>query len=62
MMKKTSYRVDEVAETLHCSERTVRNLIKREEIEAFKIGHTWRIREDAIEDFTTKKSGKRDNP
>lgn len=35
--------VDEVAERLRVSGRTVRNLIDRQSLRAFKVGREWRI-------------------
>jgi excisionase family DNA binding protein len=57
LMKKSSFRVDEVAKELGCSEKTVRRLIKHDAIDAFKLGHTWRIKSEEIDRFTAKKNG-----
>ena len=57
VMKKSSFRVDEVAKELGCSEKTVRRLIKDDAIDAFKLGHTWRIKSEAVDRFTAKKNG-----
>ena len=48
------YTVKEVAEKLHISEQTVRNHIKKGNIEAFAIGEGWRIPESEITKFIEK--------
>jgi excisionase family DNA binding protein len=47
-MAKDSYRIDEAAERWHVHPKTVERAIHRGEVDAFKIGSTWRIRSDEV--------------
>ena len=58
MATNKTYRVDELAETWDVSRRTVERLINRGELDAFKVGDTWRIRQEQIADYEKKRSGK----
>jgi len=54
---KKSYRVDEVADALQVSRRTVERLIKTGELPSYKIGDTRTRRIDPDEVERLKKSG-----
>lgn len=45
------YTTQEVAEILKVSDRTVRNLIKREDLKAIKVGRKWRIKEKFLQEY-----------
>ena len=47
-MERELLNIDEVAEYLRVSERTVRELIKRGELPATKIGREYRIRKENL--------------
>lgn len=47
--------VSHVAAYLDVSEQTVRNMIKKNEIVAFKMGGVYRIPQDAFEQYITDK-------
>lgn len=49
VITKESYRVDEVADRWDCARKTVVRLINRGSLSAFKVGSTWRIKADVIE-------------
>ena len=53
--------IDEVAEALHCSERTVRRLIDAGRLRAVDLGgslkHLWRVEVDELADFKRRESG-----
>ena len=46
---KNSYRIDEAARRWEVHPKTVERAIHRGEVEAFKIGSTWRIRSDEVD-------------
>jgi excisionase family DNA binding protein len=46
------YNIYETADILGVHERTVRRLIKDNELKAFKVGRVWRISREAIEELT----------
>lgn len=46
------YNIYETADILGVHERTVRRLIKDNELKAFKVGRIWRISREAIEELT----------
>lgn len=48
------YTVEEVAGILRVSEATVRNLIERGELKAFRAGNQWRIREKDLEAYMNR--------
>lgn len=56
-MEKRTYRVDEAAEEFDVSRRTIERLIKRGELQSYKVGDTRRI--DAEELERLKKKGSR---
>lgn len=58
-VKKLTLRVDELADEWNCSEKTIRRLIHEKELDAFKLGNTWRIKRENAEQFT-KKNGQND--
>lgn len=51
---RKALRIDEIAEHWDVSRKTVERLIKRGGLEAFKVGTTWRIRAEDIEQFEKK--------
>lgn len=57
MSDKKSYRIDELAESWDVSRKTVERLIRNGDLDAFKVGDTWRIKQEKIEDFEKKKRG-----
>lgn len=44
----TMYKLKEVAEILHCSERTLYRWIKDGTLKAVKIGSQWRVSEEEV--------------
>lgn len=48
-MKKSSYRLDEVAKEMDVSRRTVERWIANGELQSIKIGHTRRVPSTEIE-------------
>jgi excisionase family DNA binding protein len=52
--KKPTLRVDELATEWNCSEKTIRRLIHEKELDAFKLGNTWRIKRENADNFTKK--------
>jgi excisionase family DNA binding protein len=50
--------VREVAEYLKLKERTIRDMIAREELRAIKIGKSYRIRREDLEILVQRRSGK----
>ena len=47
------YTIDEVAELLHVTRRTVYNYIKEGKLKATKIGKYWRVTAKALEELLT---------
>jgi len=47
------YTLDEVAEILKVTKRTLYNYVKDKKLEAFKIGKYWRVTEDNLKSFLT---------
>ncbi len=45
------YTLEEVAEILKISVSTVRNLIDRGELKAFKAGNQWRVRKEDLDAY-----------
>jgi excisionase family DNA binding protein len=48
------YTVKEVQELLGLSERTIFNLLKRDELKGFKAGREWRFTEGDIQDYINR--------
>jgi len=46
------YTLEEIAELLQVTRRTLYNWIKDGKLKAFKIGKQWRVTKEALEDFT----------
>jgi excisionase family DNA binding protein len=55
-MTDTFYTVQEVARMLKIHERTVLNLIARKEIHAVKVANTYRISQEALDDYIKRHS------
>ena len=45
----TLLNIEEVAELLRISNRTVRRLLAADELSAFKVGGTWRFRQEDLD-------------
>jgi len=61
-MQERVYTVQEVAQQLRVSERTVRNWIESGELTAFSIGKRgYRIRQSAIDDFVRRHEKREDD-
>lgn len=45
------YKIDEVAEMLKVTRRTIYNYVKSNQLKAMKMGREWRITHQAIEEF-----------
>ena len=54
-VKQMYYTVDEVSEKLKLNPETVRNFIRRGELQAYKFGKTYRIDEEELERFLQTK-------
>jgi excisionase family DNA binding protein len=52
---KKSYRIDEIAEDWSVSRKTVEREIKRGELDAFKVGSTWRIKAETVSNYERQK-------
>lgn len=52
-MNVTYYTLNEVAERLKVTRRTIYNWIKAGKLEALKAGREYRVTEEAITEFTT---------
>lgn len=48
------YTLEEVADILSVTKRTLYTWIKAEQLKAVKIGKYWRVSEQALREFTTK--------
>ena len=48
------YTLDEVAEVLKITRRTLYTYVKEGKLKAVKIGHEWRVSETALQDFLNK--------
>lgn len=46
-----TYTLDEVAEILHITKRTLYTYIKGEKLKAVKFGKYWRVSQEDMEDF-----------
>ena len=53
-MQKQMLRIDEAASYLKVSKRTVYRLISSGQVEAFKVGHSLRVRKEAIREFISR--------
>ena len=51
MAELTTYTLVEVAEILKVTRRTVYNYVKDGKIPATKVGHQWRVTEQALKEF-----------
>lgn len=47
------YTLDEVADIVKLSRRTIYTYIKEGKLQAFKIGKRWRVSEEALKQITT---------
>lgn len=45
------YTLEEVAEILHVTKRTIQNYIKDGQLKAVKLGHYWRVSEENLKAF-----------
>jgi excisionase family DNA binding protein len=55
MMTYKTFTVEEVAEFLKVSEATVRRLIKTGQLEAVPVGNQYRITQEALDKFLSKR-------
>jgi len=46
--------VDELAQRLRVSERTIQRIVRRKEISAIRIGRQWRFRHEWIDEWLAK--------
>lgn len=60
-MEKKSFRVDELAHEWDVADRTIRRLIERGDLEAVKVGDTWRIKREEIEKYERQNSSRSKN-
>ncbi len=49
-----SYTVTELAQRWQCHPETIRRMIQRGELKAFRVGRQWRIAEEAVKWIETK--------
>ena len=54
----TLYTINELADILHTSKRTIRNYIQRGELKASLIGRNYFIQESDLQDFLNNNKGK----
>ena len=47
----TVYKLEEVADILQVTRRTIYNWIYEGKLKAFKVGRAWRVSKEALEDF-----------
>lgn len=47
----TIYTLDELAELLKVTKRTLYNYVRSGKLEAVKVGREWRVTEDQLKDF-----------
>ena len=52
------YTVKQVAEILQCDTETVRNYIRKDKLEASKLGNRYRITEEDLKKFLQNQKGK----
>lgn len=48
------YKLDEVAEALQITRRTLYTYVKEGKLKAAKFGREWRVSEDALRDFVNR--------
>lgn len=60
MGKLKFYTISEVAELLKVHDRTIRRLIDNKKLKAVKIGTTWRISEDDLNEYLESNKTKGD--
>lgn len=48
------YTIEEVAQILKVSVSTVRNLIDRGELKAFKVGNQWRVKKEDLQAYMSR--------
>ena len=53
------YTVDEVSEKLKLNPETIRNFIRRGELQAYKFGKAYRIEEEELQRFISSKMEKK---
>jgi len=54
-MNKATYRIDELAAHWSVSRKTIEREIKRGALAAFRIGVTWRVPRESVEEYQRKK-------
>jgi len=52
----TTYTVEDVARILKITDQTVRNLIKRKELKAIRVGGQFRITQEELDRYLQKQS------
>lgn len=57
-MENKFFTVKDLADILKVSEKTIYRLIESKEIQAFKIGQSWRIKESDLQKFLEDRSNK----
>jgi len=57
---KKSFRVDELAKDWDVCRKTVEREIKRGELDAFKVGSTWRIKAETVSQYERPKKNRPD--
>jgi len=57
---KSVYRTYELAKKWDCSQRTIRRMIDRGELTGFKIGGTWRVKNDKLDEILENRHTKSD--
>lgn len=57
---KSVYRTYELAKKWDCSQRTIRRMIDRGELTGVKIGGTWRVKSDKIDEILENRRTKSD--
>lgn len=53
-MEEKLYSIEQVAEILSLTTRTINNYIKKKELKAYKVGAKWRIYQSDLNDFIKK--------
>lgn len=48
------YTIDEIAELLHITRRTLYTYLKTGKLKAIKVGKYWRVTEENLKDFLSK--------
>lgn len=51
------YTLDEVAQVLQITRRTLYTYVKQGKLKAVKIGREWRVSEDSLKDFLARGTG-----